>query len=96
MLEQDEQKKTARLEARLTPAAYALVQRAARLQGRSVSDFVVAAAQEAAESTIEQHELIELSRTDQERFAAALLQPSPPTAAMEEAAEAHQQLIEPS
>ena len=96
MLEQDERKKTARLEARLTPVVYALVQRAATLQGRSVSDFVVAAAQEAAQATIEQRELLGLSQQDQERFAAAMLQASLPTAAMEEAAEAHRQLIEPS
>ena len=96
MLEQDEQKKTARLEARLTPAVYALVQRAASLQGRSVSDFVITAAQEAAEAAIEQRELIELSQADQERFAIALLEPALPTATMEQAAETHRELIEPS
>ena len=37
------------LEARITREALAVVRRAAEIQGRSVSDFVVAAAQEAAE-----------------------------------------------
>ena len=40
--------RTARLEARIAPDALAIVKRAAEMQGRSVSDFVVAAAQEAA------------------------------------------------
>ena len=96
MLEQDEQKKTARLEARLTPTGYALVQRAASLQGRSVSDFVVTAAQEAAEAVIEQRELIQLSQADQQRFANALLEPALPGAAMKQAAKTHRELIEPS
>ena len=41
--------RTARLEARIAPEALAVVRRAAEIQGRSVSDFVVAAAQEAAQ-----------------------------------------------
>lgn len=93
---QEDQKKTARLEARLTPDVFALLQRAARLQGRSVSEFVVDAAQRAAEETVERRSLIELSLADQERFAEALLNPEPVAAAMERAARAHQTLIEPS
>lgn len=42
-------KRTARLEARISRDALAVVRRAADIQGRSVSDFVVAAAQDAAE-----------------------------------------------
>ena len=49
-----EQTRTARLEARIAPDALAVVKRAAEIQGRSVSDFVVAAAQEAAHRTIEE------------------------------------------
>ena len=44
--------RTARLEARIAPDALAAVKRAAEIQGRSVSDFVVVAAQEAAHRTI--------------------------------------------
>lgn len=39
---------TARLEARITPEVHALLKRAAELQGRTLTDFVVSAAQEAA------------------------------------------------
>src|SRR6516165_2092891 len=47
--------RTARIEARIAPDALAIVKRAAEIQGRSVSDFV-AAAQEAAQRTIERTE----------------------------------------
>ena len=36
--------RSARIEARIAPDALAVVKRAAELQGRSVSDFIVAAA----------------------------------------------------
>jgi hypothetical protein len=39
--------RSARLEARIAPEALAIVRRAAELEGRSLSDFMVAAAQEA-------------------------------------------------
>lgn len=95
MLQKD-RKKTARLEARLTPNVYGLVRRAARLQGRSVSDFVVAAAQQAAEAAIAQLQIIDLSLADQKRFAAALLRPAALAPAMKRAGVAHGRLIQPS
>jgi uncharacterized protein (DUF1778 family) len=85
--------RTARLEARITPDALAVVRRAAELQGRSVSDFVVAAAQEAANRTIEETQIIRLSVEDQRAFAAAILNPPPPGPALIRAAEAHRRLI---
>ena len=75
-------RKTARLETRIPPAVLELVQHAAAMEGRSVSDFVVAAAQHAAEETIERRDIIALSRKDQERFAAAMLRPARPSAAV--------------
>ncbi|RJP37910.1 MAG: DUF1778 domain-containing protein [Phycisphaerales bacterium] len=92
----EKDKRTARLEARLTPAAYSLVQRAALLEGRSVSDFVVRAAQEAAAKTIQQSEVVLLSTKDQERFAAALIEPVEVTHSMKRAAAAHRNLIQRS
>lgn len=86
--------RTARLEARLSRDALAVVKRAAELQGRSVSDFVVAAAQEAAWRTIEETNLIRLSLDDQSRFVELLLNPPAPTPAMERAKSAHTELIQ--
>jgi uncharacterized protein (DUF1778 family) len=77
--------RTARIEARIAPDALALVKRAAEIQGRSVSDFVVAAAQEAAHRTIEDAQIIRLSVEDQQAFAEAILNPPPLAPAMERA-----------
>ena len=76
---------TARLEARITPDLHAMLKRAAELEGRTLTDFVVAAVQEAAQRAIEQAEIIRLSLTDQECFARALLSPPPPSPALERA-----------
>jgi len=88
-----EPNRTSRVEARIAPDALAVVKRAAELQGRSVSDFVVAAAQEAANRTIEETQIIRLSVEDQRAFAEAILNPLPPTPALIRAAEAHRRLI---
>ena len=73
--------------------ALAVVRRAAELQGRSVSDFVVAAADEAAQRAIAGAQLIRLSVEDQRRFVERLLNPSSPTAALRRARKAHAKLI---
>ena len=88
-----ESSKTARIEARIAPDALAVVKRAAELQGRSISDFVVAAAQEAASRAIEEAQIIRLSVEDQRAFATAILNPPPPSAALKRASTAHRRLI---
>jgi uncharacterized protein (DUF1778 family) len=67
---------TARLEARISTDLHAMLKRAAELQGRTMTDFVVSAVQDAAQRAIEQAEVLRLSLADQECFAQAL--PSPP------------------
>jgi uncharacterized protein (DUF1778 family) len=76
---------TARLEARISTDLHTLLKRAAELQGRTMTDFVIAAVQDAAQHAIEQAEVIRLSLADQEGFAQALLSPPPPTPALERA-----------
>ena len=66
---------TARLEARISTDLHSMLKRAAELQGRTITDFVVAAVQEAAQHAIQQAEVIRLSLADQECFAQALLSP---------------------
>jgi uncharacterized protein (DUF1778 family) len=88
-----EQTRSARIEARIAPDALAIVKRAAEIQGRSISDFVVAAAQEAANRTIEQAHIIHLSVEDQRRFAEAILNPPEPTVALRRAFRHHRKLI---
>ena len=81
--------RTARLEARITREALAVVRRAAEIQGRSISDFVVAAAEEAAQKTVAELEVLRLSREAQERFAALLLRPPAPVPALKKAFDRH-------
>jgi uncharacterized protein (DUF1778 family) len=83
-----------RLEARLPTSIYATLKRAAELQGRTVSDFVVSAAHEAAQRTIEAQEIIRLSAEDQRRFAEALSNPPEPNAALRRAKQAHRAHVE--
>lgn len=85
--------RTARVEARIAPDALAVVRRAAELQGRSVSDFLVAAALKDAQRTIEDAQIIRLSVQDQQRFADLLINPPPLVPAMKRALKARQRLI---
>lgn len=85
---------TARLEARLPASVYATLKRAAALKGRSVSDFVVSAAHEAAQRAIEDEGIIRLSAEDQLRFAQALLNPPAPNEALRRAQAAHRANVE--
>ena len=86
--------RTARLEARIAPEVLEILKRAAELEGRSVSDFVVAAAQEAARRTIEDTHMIRLSVQDQRAFVDAILNPPAPNDAMRHAAAAHRSLVQ--
>jgi uncharacterized protein (DUF1778 family) len=83
-----------RLQARIAPEVLAVVKRAAAMQGRTVSDFVAAAAQEAAHRMIAEAQLIRLSVEDQRRFVELLLDPPAPAPALERARDAHARLIQ--
>jgi uncharacterized protein (DUF1778 family) len=66
-----------RLEARVTAEQKNLIERAAALQGRTVTDFVLTSVQEAARRAIEEHNQLALSVRDSEAFVDALLKPKP-------------------
>ncbi len=76
---------TARLEARISADLHAMLKRAAELQRRTMTDFVVTAVQDAAQRAIEQAEVIRLSLANQECFAQALLSPPQTSPALERA-----------
>jgi uncharacterized protein (DUF1778 family) len=84
---------TARLEARLPSNVHALLKRAAEMQGRTLTDFVVAAAHEAACRAIEQADVVRLSLEDQQRLAKAILKPPAPAPALRRAAKRHRELF---
>ncbi len=89
--ETDAKTRDARLEARMTTAQKALLQQAAALSGRTLSEFVLASAQEAAAKVIQEHEAIRLSRSEQVAFVTALLKPRAPNARLRKAAEKYRQ-----
>jgi uncharacterized protein (DUF1778 family) len=84
---------TARLEARLPNEVLARLKRAAEIQGRSLTDFVVAAADEAACRTIERTEIVRLSIEDQRQIVEALLNPPEPTPALRRAFQRRRELL---
>ncbi len=85
--------RTTRVEARIAPDSLAVVRRAAELQGRSVSDFLVVAALKDAHRTIEDAHIVRLSVQDQHRFSALLLNPPALAPAMKRALKARKRLI---
>lgn len=66
-----------RLETRVTAEQKRFIERAAALQGRTVTDFVLASVQDAARRTIEEHRTLELSVRDSQAFVEVLLKPKP-------------------
>lgn len=84
---------TARLEARLPVDVHALLKRAAEIQGRTLTDFVVTAAREAAARAVEEAGIIRLSLEDQRQIANAILKPPAPTRALRRAFKRHRDLF---
>ncbi len=78
-----------RLETRVTPETKALCQKAAELQGRTLSDFVVSSALDAARKALRENEAAELTYRDRLAFAQALAQPMEPNAKLREAMARH-------
>jgi uncharacterized protein (DUF1778 family) len=75
----------ARLEARLPTEVHATLKRAAEIQGRTLTDFVVSAAHEAACRAIAETDLVRVSMEDQQKLAEAIFQPPEPTEALQRA-----------
>lgn len=84
---------TSRLAVRVSPYVHDLIKRAAELQGRTVTDFVVSAAEAAATRTILDHQVIALTMEDQKFFADMLLNPPPPNENLIRAAAEHRKRV---
>ena len=78
--------KEERLEARVTAEQKQLISRAAALRGSSVTDFIVASAQQAAAATIKNFELLTLHDEARDAFVDAILHPPAPNDAASKAA----------
>lgn len=80
-----------RLETRVTAEQKSLIERAAALQGRSVTDFVLTSVQDAARRAIEEHQRLDLSLRDSQAFVAALLNPQPVNERLRETVQRYRQ-----
>lgn len=73
---------TERIELRLTTAQKELLQRAAEALGISLKELMLRAAQPYAAEVLAETHSLQLSRTEQLYFLAALTDPQPPTEAL--------------
>jgi len=85
--------KVARLEARISPEQKRLFERAAELQGRTLTEFVVRSTMEAAQEAVRENELMSLTARDTKAFVNALLKPPAPSARLKRAAKRYQSLM---
>lgn len=76
-----------RLEARVSSDQKDLFQRAAELQGRTLTDFVIASVHEAAVRTLEDLQTVRLTAEESRAFAEALLNPREPGGRLKAAAQ---------
>jgi uncharacterized protein (DUF1778 family) len=79
-------RKQQRLEARITPDQKRLIERAAELRGTTVTEFVIASAQQAAADTIKDFEVLTLRDHARKVFVQAILNPPAPNEAARAAA----------
>ena len=70
--------RTYRFDARLNEEQKLIIQRAADLEGRSMTDFVLYSARAAAERTIERRAMLVLTTRESEAFSDAILNPAEP------------------
>ncbi len=78
--------RTYRFDARLNEEQKLLIQRAADLEGRTMTDFVLSSARAAAEHTIERRAMLVLTARESEAFADAILEPAKPGRVLRRAA----------
>jgi uncharacterized protein (DUF1778 family) len=83
--------KSERLEARVSSVQKRLIQKAADLQGVSMTDFMITYLQEAAERVIQHHQMLQLSIEDSQLLVDALLSPPEPNEALLKAAKRYQE-----
>lgn len=85
--------KVYRFDARLDQDQKTLIQRAADLEGRTMTDFVLHSAKVAAERTIQERAMTILSARDTEAFVNAILSPPEPGPVLRAAARAYRNRV---
>lgn len=87
--------RAARLGFRLDSGTKKLVERAARLERRNMTDFCLTALTDAARRTIAQHESLVLSPRDREAFFDSLIAPPKPSSRLKRAFKAERRRVAP-
>jgi uncharacterized protein (DUF1778 family) len=85
--------KAYRFDARLNEEQKILIQRAADLEGRTMTDFVLHSAEAAAERTIEQRAMLILSARETEAFVDVILSPAQPGPVLRAAARRYKSML---
>lgn len=85
--------KKARLEARISTQQKEIIIEAARITGRSLTDFIVSTVVEAAQETIRQQQIFQLSEKDRLFFVETILNPPLPTEKLKTSAQKYCQQI---
>jgi uncharacterized protein (DUF1778 family) len=75
----------ARIEARVSIEAKALIQKAVDIEGGTLTDFISKSAQIAAQNVIESHQTLKLGIEDSRAFVDAILNPKEPNDALKKA-----------
>jgi uncharacterized protein (DUF1778 family) len=86
--------KSARIEARVSKDQKELIERAAAVSGRTVSDFVLAHVEVAAKKIIEEHEKIHLNQAQSRILVDALLAPKKPNRRLKLAMDEYRKRVE--
>lgn len=84
-----------RLGFRIDEETKALIERAARLERRKITDFCLTALADAARRTIAAHETLSLSDRDRQVFFDTLVNPPPVHDRLRRAFDAHRQAVKP-
>jgi uncharacterized protein (DUF1778 family) len=82
----------ARIEARVSRKQKQLFERAAEIEGVTLTDFAISSMQRAAIRAVEEHTRIELSERNQRAFVEAMMNPPGPNEALREAAKAYSRM----
>jgi len=85
--------KAYRFDARLNEEQKVLIQKAADLEGRTMTDFVLHSAEAAAERTIEERAMLILSARQTEAFVDAVLSPAEPGPVLRAAARHYKKTV---
>jgi uncharacterized protein (DUF1778 family) len=81
-----------RIEARVSLKQKRLFERAAAIEGVTLTDFAISSMQRAATSAIQGYTMIELSERNQRTFVDALMNPPEPNEALRKAAKAYSRI----